>query len=133
MGASKPLVRLTVRMRACCLSSLDDEMAIWLEGGDCDLTLLISTPPDGGGDAVRFDMVVVQWCLVKAQAGATVPLSQFNPCESWKLSFQSLKWSRVVCHLAFFIYSSTNDIFHGLLEHGRSYITGVLLLHFDMV
>ena len=28
IGASKLLVRLTVRMRACCLSSLDEEMAI---------------------------------------------------------------------------------------------------------
>ena len=28
IGASKALVRFTVRMRACCLSSLDEEMAI---------------------------------------------------------------------------------------------------------
>ena len=58
MGASKLLVRFTVRMRACCLSSLEDEIAIWFAGGDWDRTLLMRTPPEGGGDALRFDMTV---------------------------------------------------------------------------
>lgn len=58
MGASKLLVRFTVRMRACCLSSLEDEIAIWFAGGDWDRTLLMRTPPEGGGDALRLDMTV---------------------------------------------------------------------------
>lgn len=56
MGASRLLVRLTVRMRACCLSSLEEEMAICVFGaGEPERALLMSTPP-GGGDAPRFDM-----------------------------------------------------------------------------
>ena len=57
IGASRLLVRLTVRMRACCLSSLEEEMAIWVSGaGEPERARFMSTPL-GGGDAPRFDMV----------------------------------------------------------------------------
>ena len=55
IGASKLLVRLTVRMRACCLSSLDEEMAICVFGaGEPERARLMRAPP--GGEALRLDM-----------------------------------------------------------------------------
>ena len=56
IGASKLLVRFTVRMRACCRSSFDDEIAIWVSGaGEPERARLMRAPP--GGDAPRLDMV----------------------------------------------------------------------------
>lgn len=56
MGACRLLVRFTVRMRACCLSSFEDEIAICVFGaGDPERARLIRAPP--GGDALRFDIV----------------------------------------------------------------------------
>jgi hypothetical protein len=59
MGASRFLVRFMVRISAFWFASFDEEMAIWLDGGSLDLALLISTPPSGGGEGPRFDIVDV--------------------------------------------------------------------------
>jgi len=57
MGASRLLVRFTVRMRPFCRSSFDEEMAIWLDGGVEERTLFIRMPA-GGGEAPRLDILV---------------------------------------------------------------------------
>jgi hypothetical protein len=54
MGASSPLVRLTVRMSPFCRSS-PDEIAIWFVGGDDPRDLLMRTPSDGGEPSL-FDI-----------------------------------------------------------------------------
>lgn len=59
MGASRLLVRLTVRMRAWFRSSFDCEMIICCSSGSAEeRALLIRAPP--GGDPGRFDIVVVK-------------------------------------------------------------------------
>lgn len=64
MGASKLLVRWTVRIRLLLRSSLDDEMAIWFVGGGVARAFFTSAP--AGGVALRFDMQIgvsnVQGC-----------------------------------------------------------------------
>ena len=54
MGASKLLVRWTVRMRPLLRSSLDDEIAIWFVGGGVARAFFTSAPL--GGEALRFDI-----------------------------------------------------------------------------
>jgi len=54
MGASKLLVRWTVRIRPLLRSSLDDEIAIWFVGGGVARARFISAPV--GGEALRFDI-----------------------------------------------------------------------------
>jgi hypothetical protein len=55
MGASRLLVRATVRMRPLLRSSPADEMAIWFVGGGVAFARLMIMPLDGG-DALLFDM-----------------------------------------------------------------------------
>jgi hypothetical protein len=56
MGASKLLVRCTVRMRPLFLSpSPEEEMAIWFEGGGVPLARFINAPEDG--EPARFDIL----------------------------------------------------------------------------
>lgn len=56
MGASRLLVRFTVRMRACWRSSFEDEMAIWLVGPGEDSRVLLMRVPGGNGEAARLDI-----------------------------------------------------------------------------
>jgi hypothetical protein len=58
IGASRLLVRLTLRIRPFCRSSLPDEMAIWFRAGEFERARLMRVPSvDGGGEAPRFDIV----------------------------------------------------------------------------
>lgn len=57
MGASKLLVRFTVRMSP--FSFVPEEIAIWLVGGGVARALLMSVP-SGGGDPPRLDMLPVR-------------------------------------------------------------------------
>jgi hypothetical protein len=55
MGASRLLVRATVRIRPLFRSSFAEEMAICVEGGGVALARFISAPPEVGEDG-RFDI-----------------------------------------------------------------------------
>ena len=57
MGASKLLVRFTVRTRPCCRSSFEDEMMIWFATGEDERARLMIALPCGGGEALRFDIL----------------------------------------------------------------------------
>ena len=59
MGASSALVRLTVRMRPFCRSSLEDDTTSCVVGGVDDRDRLMRTPC--GGDAALFDIFVGCW------------------------------------------------------------------------
>lgn len=68
MGASSPLVLLTVRIKALLRSSFDDEMAIWFVGGEAPLARLIKMPSEGG-ECSLFDIFeVLSWFAVEVQA-----------------------------------------------------------------
>jgi len=55
MGASRLLVLCTVRISPLFLSSFDDEIAIWLDGGGVALARFTRAPP-GVGEGPLFDM-----------------------------------------------------------------------------
>ena len=57
MGASRLLVRLTLRTRPFWRSSPDEEMTSWLRGGVLERARFMSWPSPGG-DVPLFDMVV---------------------------------------------------------------------------
>lgn len=58
MGASRLLVRLTLRTRPFWRSS-PEEMTIWVRGGVLERARLMSWPSPGG-DAPLFDMMTVE-------------------------------------------------------------------------
>lgn len=57
MGASRLLVRATVRISPLFRSSFAEEMAIWVEGGGVAFARLISAPLALGEDG-RLDIVL---------------------------------------------------------------------------
>ena len=56
MGASRLLVRFTVRINACSRSFPEDEMMSWDVFWGSEERLLFMRVPWAGGDALRFDM-----------------------------------------------------------------------------
>ena len=54
MGASRLLVRFTVRMRPFDRSSLDEDIAIWFVGGVKGRAFLMRAPSEG--EEARFDI-----------------------------------------------------------------------------
>jgi len=56
MGASRLLVLCTVRIRPLFLSSFDEEIAIWLDGGGVAFARLTRAPP-GVGEGPLFDIL----------------------------------------------------------------------------